>query len=49
MDAAKKSGVELYVDSAYRSFDEQQALKGKYTVTYGAGTWTGFTFQIWSQ
>jgi LAS superfamily LD-carboxypeptidase LdcB len=41
--AAKNSGVSLYVKSAYRSFDQQQALKGAYTVTYGAGTANQFS------
>ena len=40
---AKQDSVELYVFSAYRSFDEQQALKGQYTVTYGAGTANRFS------
>lgn len=40
---AKREGVELYVASAYRSFDEQRALKGIYTVTYGAGTANQFS------
>ena len=38
LDAAGQAGVNLYISSAYRSFDEQGALKGVYTVTYGAGT-----------
>lgn len=32
-----QSGQEIYVYSAYRSFDEQQELKGQYAVTYGEG------------
>jgi len=43
LNAAKQSGVELYVYSAYRSFDTQEALKGQYTVTYGAGTANQFS------
>jgi len=43
LEAAKRAGVELYVLSAYRSFDEQRALKGVYTVTYGAGTANTFS------
>lgn len=34
---AQKDGVNLLVVSAYRSFDEQKALKGAYTVQYGSG------------
>ena len=37
VEAAKKDGVELWVTSAYRSFDYQSQLKGSYTVTYGSG------------
>jgi D-alanyl-D-alanine carboxypeptidase len=37
LNAAKNSGIELYVKSAYRSFDEQGALKNNYSVTYGTG------------
>lgn len=40
--AAKQSGVELYVKSAYRSFNEQQTLKSAYSVTFGAGTANAF-------
>jgi LAS superfamily LD-carboxypeptidase LdcB len=43
LEAAKSSGVMIYVKSAYRSYDEQQALKGVYTVTYGAGTANTFS------
>jgi len=35
---AKNGGIEIYVYSGYRSFDEQLALKGAYTVTYGEGS-----------
>jgi LAS superfamily LD-carboxypeptidase LdcB len=41
-DAAKE-GLRIYVFSAYRSFNEQQALKGQYSVTYGAGTANAFS------
>jgi LAS superfamily LD-carboxypeptidase LdcB len=37
IDDAKEDGVELYIDSAYRSFSTQAALKSSYTVTYGSG------------
>ena len=43
IDAASSTGVKLYVDSSYRSFAEQRALKGVYTVTYGAGTANSFS------
>ncbi len=43
IDAAKASGVTLYVSSAYRSFGEQQSLKSAYTVVYGAGTANSFS------
>lgn len=43
ISAAKSGGIELYVYSAYRSFDTQEALKGTYTVTYGAGTANTFS------
>lgn len=35
--AAKEDGVDLWVVSAYRSFQTQAQLKGAYTVTYGSG------------
>lgn len=41
--AASSSGVTFYAFSAYRSFDEQKALKGEYTMTYGAGTANSFS------
>lgn len=34
---ALEDGVKLWVVSAFRSFDEQRALKGSYTVAYGSG------------
>lgn len=42
-DTAKTNGVTLYVQSAYRSFREQQSLKSSYTVVYGAGTANSFS------
>lgn len=39
----KTSGLEIYVYSAYRSFDEQNALKGQYAVIYGEGTANQFS------
>jgi LAS superfamily LD-carboxypeptidase LdcB len=41
--AAKSNGIELYAKSAFRSFDEQQALKSVYSVVYGAGTANSFS------
>ncbi len=41
-DAAKNS-IRIYVESAYRSFNEQQALKGVYTTVYGAGSANQFS------
>ena len=43
IDAAKGDNVIIYVRSAYRSFDEQRALKDQYTVVYGAGTANQFS------
>lgn len=43
IDEAKDENVQVYAFSAYRSFNEQQALKGQYTVTYGAGTANTFS------
>jgi LAS superfamily LD-carboxypeptidase LdcB len=37
VDAAKEDGVDLFVVSAYRSFQTQAQLKGTYTVKYGTG------------
>jgi LAS superfamily LD-carboxypeptidase LdcB len=43
LDAAERDGITMYIASAYRSFDEQKALKGAYAVTYGAGTANTFS------
>jgi LAS superfamily LD-carboxypeptidase LdcB len=43
IDAASSSRVAIYVQSAYRSFAEQKALKGDYTMYYGAGTANSFS------
>ena len=40
---ASSTGISLWAASAYRSFDEQKALKGEYSVTYGAGTANSFS------
>ena len=37
LEDAKDDGVELWVTSAFRSFEYQSQLKGAYTVTYGSG------------
>jgi len=43
MDSAKAQNHELFVYSAHRPFEEQRALKGQYSVTYGAGTANTFS------
>lgn len=43
LNAAQDDDVDLFVRSAYRSFEEQRALKSAYTVTYGAGTANAFS------
>ncbi|HZX50195.1 MAG TPA: D-alanyl-D-alanine carboxypeptidase family protein, partial [Candidatus Paceibacterota bacterium] len=43
LDAAQLANVPVYIRSAYRSFDEQSALKTQYTVLYGAGTANQFS------
>lgn len=43
LNEAKDDGVDLFVRSAYRSFEEQRALKSAYTITYGAGTANAFS------
>lgn len=43
LDSAKANGVQLYVKSGYRSFEEQKSLKSAYTVTYGKGTANAFS------
>jgi len=40
---AQDDKVEIFVKSAYRSFDEQAKLKSAYSVTYGAGTANQFS------
>ena len=37
VEDAERDGVQLWVVSAYRSFDYQNDLKGQYTITYGTG------------
>jgi len=43
LSAGKNAGKELYIYSAYRSFEEQRALKGIYSITYGEGTANQFS------
>lgn len=43
LNQAQDNNVALYVKSAYRSFEEQKALKGAYTTTFGAGTANAFS------
>ncbi len=43
IDDARVNGVTIFVESGYRSFSEQQALKSKYKVVYGAGTANQFS------
>ena len=40
---AKAAGIDIYVDSAYRSFASQQNIKNNYDVVYGAGTANQFS------
>lgn len=49
LDDAGESGVTVYVRSAYRSFDEQAALKNAYTVVYGSGANTFSADQGYSE
>jgi D-alanyl-D-alanine carboxypeptidase len=49
LDDALEDGVKLWVISAFRSFDEQRALKGAYTVTYGNGANTFSADQGYSE
>jgi LAS superfamily LD-carboxypeptidase LdcB len=42
-DSAKASSITIYVQSAYRSFGDQQSLKSSYTVVYGVGTSNSFS------
>lgn len=37
LDDAKDDDIEIFVSSAYRSFDQQTQLKGQYTQIYGSG------------
>jgi LAS superfamily LD-carboxypeptidase LdcB len=46
---AKAEGVDLWVVSAYRSFNEQATLKGQYLTTYGSGANTFSADQGYSE
>ena len=46
---AKADGVDLWVVSAYRSFETQAQLKGAYTTTYGSGANTFSADQGYSE
>lgn len=43
LEDAIDHGIKIYVQSAYRSFDTQEALKGQYSVTYGPGSANQFS------
>lgn len=49
LDAAEDDGIDLWVASAFRSFDEQADLKGHYTVQYGSGANTFSADQGYSE
>lgn len=49
VEAAKDDGVDLWVVSAYRSFEQQAQLKGAYLVTYGTGANTFSADQGYSE
>lgn len=49
VEDAKDDGVDLWVVSAYRSFDTQAQLKGQYTVTFGSGANTFSADQGYSE
>lgn len=49
VDAAKEDGVDLWVVSAYRSFETQAQLKGQYLTTYGSGANTFSADQGYSE
>lgn len=49
IDRAERSGVDLKILSAYRSFETQTELKGQYTQTYGSGANTFSADQGYSE
>jgi LAS superfamily LD-carboxypeptidase LdcB len=49
LEDAKDDGIDLTIVSAFRSFDEQRALKGAYSITYGSGANTFSADQGYSE
>lgn len=49
VDDARDEGIDLYVVSAFRSFETQSGLKDAYTVTYGSGANTFSADQGYSE
>lgn len=49
VEDAKDDDIDLWVVSAYRSFDYQSVLKGQYSVTYGSGANTFSADQGYSE
>lgn len=49
IDDANDDGIDLWVVSAYRSFETQAQLKGQYTITYGSGANTFSADQGYSE
>ena len=49
VEAAEDDGIDLWVVSAYRSFEQQAQLKGAYLVTYGTGANTFSADQGYSE
>ncbi|MEK7213860.1 MAG: M15 family metallopeptidase [Patescibacteria group bacterium] len=43
LDEANKADMNIYIQSAYRSFNEQKAIKGQNSVIYGAGSANSFS------
>lgn len=46
---AKKDGIDLWVISSFRSFEQQAELKGQYLITYGSGANTFSADQGYSE
>lgn len=49
LDNAKEDGIDIWVVSAFRSFQSQSQLKGAYTITYGNGANTFSADQGYSE
>ncbi len=43
LDSARAEGVDIQIESAYRSFGDQASIKSAYKVTFGAGTANKFS------